>query len=179
LTPSKFHHLLKMLQASLSYTFVPLALISGSSIFSLAFYNRLFILVERLRKFDREIVEECHRQEHQYSRQFIGIVEKQLSVLKIQANIVRFALMSMLASSFFVLCACFFMLENAITAENISNEKTTRGLLYTGLLFEMVGLVLALVELSMSLRTIFGEIKDIHHSISSQNLIANTSGLNP
>lgn len=166
-----------MLQASLSYTFVPLSLISGSSIFSLAFYNRLFILVERLRKFDREILLECQRQEHQYSRQYIQILDKQFYLLKIQANIVRFALMSMLASSFFVLCACFFMLENLIRADDDRNEKTTRGLLYTGLSFEMVGLVFALVELSMSLRTIFGEIRDIHHSISSPNLIS--GGLNP
>jgi hypothetical protein len=47
---------------------LPFPVISAGSILCLCFYNRLTVLVERLRKFDRELIEQYKNQAEHHDR---------------------------------------------------------------------------------------------------------------
>jgi Protein of unknown function (DUF2721) len=153
---------------------LPISLISGAGLFGLALYNRLTIVIERLRRFDRELLQEYDRQEHnEIPRQHrIVLYQKQIKSLNRAAMAIKFSILCILASSITTLVSSLVIsIENSSYTYEISNVFHI-----ISLCFLIISLLFAGMEMSFATVHVIQEEKTIMKEISQINL---NLGLNP
>ena len=133
-------------------------IISAGSLLCLCFYNRLFVLVERLRKFDRELIEEYEKRAHLESNMnsvLIDMSRKQLEKLTFQANLVKHAILSSFLSFVFVIA------DSVVMVSGSSNVGVIHGFYYASVGSLSLGIVFATTEMAFALNTISHEMKTV------------------
>jgi Protein of unknown function (DUF2721) len=151
----------------------PLMLLSSGGLLILALYNRYFITVDRLRKFDRELLQEyekkanAHSSRHGYCNQIISMFQNQIKRINKRAKVLKYSLISMLLSFLTTLIICMILLAD--------DTHIAIVLTYISLSFMFIGILLALVEMIMSLNPVIEEERFIRKELS----IPDITELNP
>jgi hypothetical protein len=133
------------------------SVIGAGSILCLCFYNRLTIIVERMRAFDRELIEAYSKRIGQDARDMFGTMvvqsaKRQLKTLVCQAYTVKYAILSTLFS--FVLV----MVNSIVIASGVENAEVVRGLHYGSVGFLILGVCLSMSEMAVVLGTVSEEV---------------------
>lgn len=131
---------------------VPVVIISACGLLCLAFYNRLASIVSRLRSFQRERLheqdwladppEDADRAVVQRHRQLLAMLEEQTAQVTARAQLVRSALMCLLGTIGCLLLSSLMLGLSVVWPQCI----------YAGVLFFVLGLLLALIAIVYALR---------------------------
>lgn len=142
---------------------IPIPLISSCGLLLLALYNRFFWTVDRLRKFDRELLHEYEvPQDHrsQTNRRVMELFESQIQSLKKRANLLKFSIMCVLLSNLATIGVCFVTL---IKPDNVF----VLVLVYSSLSLIGCGLFLAFIEMSIALFPVLQEAHIVTKELSN------------
>jgi hypothetical protein len=152
---------------------LPITLISTSGLFGLAFYNRLIIIIQRLRSLNREMLIENDRVGCARPNRIL-MIGNQIKSLNCAAKTMRFSII-------FVLSGAMSTLVNSlvITIDQKNVYEIARGFHITSLCLILISFMLACGEMAFSLCHVITEEKHIIKEISDGNLVSMTTKFNP
>jgi hypothetical protein len=150
-----------------------IGLISASGLFGLAFYNRLIIIIERLRRLNRELLAENDRDGSGRPNR-MKMISTQISTLNCAASTMKFSIIA-------VLCGAMSTITSALViAINQDNAYEIARIFHIlALCLIMLSFTLACGEMSFSLFHVMREEKHIIKEVSEGNLIEMNRRLNP
>lgn len=135
----------------LSASVTPVVLISACGLITLALYNRLGIILARLRAFHQqklELLKGADERESDESQTLLDMVDSQIEKVTLKARVIQKSLYCLLAAvSAFLLCSLFAAI--AILNERFSTAAV--GMHFVGLLLFLAGISWAVRELTLSI----------------------------
>lgn len=141
----------------------PLILISSCALLLLSGYNRFIIIVERIRKFDRELLEEVGKH-NEHTAQIKVMYHNQLKRINKQAQMVKFSILCLLTS----------VLSSLVVPIISLSIDTVASLVFTYIALALMffGILLLVLEIAISLDTVIEEERIIREiSLPTLNLL--------
>lgn len=152
-------------EASITASVVPVALITSGGLFTLAFYNRLIVIIDRLRKYNHEMLTELtNSQNDNGNMSKIAIHKNQVKMLNHQAKLVKACILCVLSASISTLTSAFILSISA-TSDALFVARIFHAV---GIGLMLTGILGAIIEMCFSIQPVMREEQDIEHIRTSQ-----------